>query len=408
MGMLTALAWRNLWRQPRRTGLSLFSIAFTAALLVFLLSFQLGGYEQTKESALELLDGYAQIQPLGYADDPDIQRVLAAPAAVRAAIMRIPGVGAAALRINTFAILANGRHSYGAIVFGVEPANEAMVSVVANDTRAGRYLVSTDGAAAVIGDALARNLGASVGTRITLLGSAIDGSVAADVLPVVGIFHTGVPDLDRNLLEMPLARAQATFALGDRVTTIALSAPRLSDIQEALPDLRPIADKHGMVLADWAALEPSLRDTITLKYATSALLYATLVVVVAFIILNTLLMSVLERTHEFGVLLAIGMKPSAIGRMIWLELIAIAVLGSLIGIAVGGAASLWLEQVGIAFPAANDAFAQYGLPTRFFPQLSALSALLGPGAIAAAICLGGIVPYLHVRRLEAVPAMRSA
>lgn len=406
--MLVAMAWRNLWRQPRRTVLSLFSIAFASALLVFLLSFQLGVYAQMKEAVLRLIDGYAQIQPSGYADDPDIHKIIVQPDGLRAALLKIDGIDAAAPRVDAFAILANGARSYGAMVVGVDPDSEEKVSTLSRDIRKGRYLFPSDGAAAVLGEALAHNLGLTTGQNVTLLGSAYDGSVAADVLRVVGIVRSGVPDVDRNLLEMPLSRAQATFGLGDNATMIALAGPTLSRVQDALPQLEALARSRDLAVRDWGALEPSIRDSIRLKYVTTALLYSTLVIVVAFIILNTLLMSVLERTREFGVMLAIGMRPSLIGAMIWLELAAIAILGAAIGIVAGGSATLWFANRGIVYPGLQNILAQYGIPTRLYPSLSLFSALAGPGAIALSIFMGGIVPYLHVRRLKAAMAMRAA
>lgn len=406
--MLVALAWRNLWRQKRRTLLSLFSIAFASSLMVFLLSFQLGVYAQMKESALKLLDGYAQLQARGYRDDPDIRKAIAHVELLRRQALGIAGVSAAAPRINAFAILANGERSYGALIVGVDPTVETKISSLGNTVQRGRYFVGTDSDAAVIGDTLARNLGLSVGQKVTLLGSAADGSVAADVLRVIGIFHSGIQALDRDLLEMPFARAQETFGLEGRAHIIAISGPTLSGVNGALPQLDAIGRRSGLVLQDWGALEPALRNSITLEYITSSLLYITLVIVVTFIILNTLLMSVLERTREFGVLLAIGMRPSAIGAMVWLELIFLSLLGSAIGIAIGAGLSLWFMHYGISLAGLADVLARYGLPTRLYPALSALSAIAGPGALVLAICIGGFVPYAHIRRLQAAAAMRTA
>ncbi len=406
--MLAALAWRNLWRQTRRTLLSLFSIAFASALMVFLLSFQLGVYAEMKESALRLFDGYAQIQPHGFLDDPDLRKTVADVGVLKREALAIPGVTAAAPRVNGFAILANGPRSYGAMIVGVDPVNEAKVTSLGQRVDQGRYLQATDDASAVIGDALARNLGLGVGGKVTLLGSAVDGSVAADVLTVTGIFHTGIPDMDRSVLEMPLARAQSTFGLEGRAHTIALSGAALSNVQAATPALSALSSAHGVTLQDWGALEPELRDSITLKYVTSSMLYVTLVIVVTFIILNTLLMSVLERTREFGVLLALGMRPSLIGRMVWLELILLALAGAAIGIAIGGGAGLWFQHQGISYSGLDDVLTKYGIPTRLYPSVSLFSVLLGPGAVVIAICAGGIVPYLHVRRLQAAAAMRAS
>jgi len=406
--LLAALAWRNLWRQPRRTLLSLASIAFAAALLVFMLSFQLGVYDQMKENVLKLFDGYAQFQAPGYADDPDLRKTILDPRRLALEAKGIPGIEAAAPRVNAFAILANGEKSFGAAVVGVDPTAEKSVSSLNAAIVSGRYLLASDTSTIVLGDALARNLGVSLGGKVTLLGSAMDGSVAADVLEVVGIYHSGIPEMDRSLSEIPFARAQATFGLPNRANTLAISGRALAEVNEALPRLASLGHRQRLALQDWGALEPALRDSIRLKYITTALIYGTLVVVVTFIILNTLLMSVLERTHEFGILLAIGMRPSAIGSMVWLELLSLALLGALIGIAIGGAIALWFAVHCIAIPGLGATLRQYGLPTRLFPTISALSVLLGPTVITLAICVGGIVPYLHVRRLTAASAMRAS
>ncbi len=406
--MLLQLAWRNLWRQTRRTVLSLFSIAFACALMVFLLSFQMGVYGQMKESALRLFDGYAQIQPRGFLDDPDIRKTIGGVDALRHEALAVPGITAAAPRLNSFAILSNGGRSIGAMVVGVDPTDEAKVSSLSGRVREGRYLNGADSDAAVIGDALARNLGIGLNGRLTLLGSAADGSVAADVLRVTGIFHTAIPEIDRSMLEMPLARAQATFGLEGQAHTVALSGKGLSSVVDAGDALRRLGARHNLALQDWGSLEPELRDSITLKYFTSSLFYITLVVVVTFIILNTLLMSVLERTREFGVLLAIGMRPSLIGGMVWLELVVLALTGAAIGIAIGVGAATWFEIHGIALPGLEKVLEQYGIPSRLYPELSPFTALAGPSVVFLAIAAGGIVPYLHVRKLQAARAMRAA
>lgn len=406
--MVAALAWRNLWRRPQRTILSLCSIAIASALLVFMLSFQLGVYTTMIESTLRIFDGYAQLQPHGYADDPTLDRTIPNPEGLARAALTIGGVTVAAPRVNGFAILANGERSYGAAVIGVDPDSEAHVSSISATIADGRYLASEDRGTAVLGDILARNLKLAVGQKVTMLGAARDGSVAADVLRISGIFHSGIPEFDRSILEMPLARAQATFGMEGRANTIALGGPSLGGIDNALPALDAMGRRAGVSVLDWGALEPGLRDAIALKIATTGLFYATLVAVVAFIILNSLLMSILERTREFGVLLAIGMRPSMIGQMVWLELLCLALLGCAIGITIGSAITLWFVEHGIVYAGMAKLLAQFGLPPRLYPTLTPLSALAGPGALLVSIVLGGIVPYLRVANLTAASAMRAA
>ncbi len=406
--MLAALAWRNLWRRPQRTLLSLLSVAIVSGLLVFVLSFQDGVYGQMKETTLRIFDGYAELQAPGFADDPTLDRAIVQPEQLARAAEGVPGVTVAAPRVNGFAILANGPRSYAAIVVGVDPASESRISSIASTIQEGRYLTARDTNSAILGDLLAKNLGVGVGGKVTMLGSARDGSVAADVLQVAGIYHSGIPDLDRTILEMPFARAQDTFQMQDAANTIALGGPSLGSVDHALPVLEALARRTGVSVRDWQAMEPAMRDVIDLKYATSMLFYASLVLVVAFIILNTLLMSVLERTREFGMLLALGMQPGQIGAMVWIELLALALIGCAIGVAIGGGVTLWLQSTGILFPIDPKLLASFGVPSRLYPSLSLFSALTGPGALVLAIAMGGLVPFLRVLRLTPALAMRGA
>jgi ABC-type lipoprotein release transport system permease subunit len=405
--MIWALALRNLWRRPQRTILSFLSIAIVAALLVFMLSFQVGVYETMKQSTLRIFDGYAQLQPPGYQDDPRLDRTITKPEHVADLAQSIPGISAAAPRVNGFAILANGGRSYAAAVVGVDPADEAKISTIGHVVHEGRYLEASDTDAAVIGAGLARNLALKVGDKVTLLGSGKDGSVAADVLVVKGIYASGVPELDRSILEMPYQRAVDTFAMDGSANTIALGGNSLASVNAALPELDGLAKARHLALLDWGQLEPSLRDTIDLKYATAMAFYFTLVAVVAFIILNTLLMSVLERTREFGMLLAIGMRPSQIGLMVWAELLLLAFIGTLAGFAIGAGFTIWLEQVGVTIPQFSQVLAQFGLPERLYPDLDLFTGLFGPVVIFGAILLGGLIPFARVLSLTAAQAMRA-
>jgi putative ABC transport system permease protein len=354
------------------------------------------------------MDGFAQIQPPGYKDSPDIKKTIDKPEQVLAQLSDINGIGAAAPRAMSFAILSDGEKSIAAAVVGVDPQREVQVSRLSHSIRQGRYLQAGDDAAVVLGAALARNLGMRVGDQVTLLGEAHDGSIAADVLKVVGIFETGTADIDRQFSEMLLRRFQASFAMGSAVNVIALSGPTLAGVTRALPTLRASLRQTGLDVYSWQSLQPGLDAAISLDLTTSLLWYSSLVIVVVFIILNTLLMSVLERTREFGVLLAIGMRPSRLGLMIWLELSMLALLGLAAGIAIGSAITLVIGHYGLEMPGAEALFAQWGLPGKLYPRLSLLSLSAGPGAMALCILLAGIFPYRRVRKLEPVSAMRTA
>lgn len=405
--MLAALAWRNIWRQPVRSILSLIGLAFSSLLLVFMLSFQFGIYDTMKVGALGLLDGYGQFQPVGYDDDPDISRLLPNWQSLIAAA-NIDGIDTATPRASSFAIMASGDTSFGAAIMGVDPVTEPKVSTLSSTIIEGRYLQEGDEAAIVMGEGLVRNLGLSLGDNVTMLGTGNDGAVAADVLELVGIFSTGISGLDRQITQMPLARFQDTFNLGDNINVIALRGTDFNAVLDAAPALADMAEAEGAVYLRWDELQPEVKQVITLDLSTAMLSYGVMIIVVVFILLNTLYMSVLERTREFGGLMALGMRPTQIGAMVWLELIFLSLLGAGIGIALGAGITLWVENVGIQFPGMDEVFRQWGISGRVYPDLSLLSAVAGPGVIVVSIIILGLIPYRRILGLEPVEAMGAA
>jgi putative ABC transport system permease protein len=272
----------------------------------------------------------------------------------------------------------------------------------------GRYLAEGDAAEIVLGATLARNLRVSIGDPVTLLGVGRDGSLAADSLSLVGTFETGVADFDRLTAEMPLARFQDTFAMPDMAHTIVLSGASLSTFDGQLPRVRAVAGPRGLEVLGWRRLEPGLWQAILLDASTAGLIYVAMVVVVAFSLLNSLLMAVLERTNEFGMLMALGMRPGGIGRMVWLETVLLLALGLAVGVTLGYLVTAYYARHGIVFGQAEQLFGQFGLPGGMYPRISPLTLLAGPGVIALATLLAALFPFWRVYRLEPVPAMRAA
>ncbi len=405
--MIAALAWRNIWRQPTRTTLSVLGMALTSMLLVFMASFQLATYDTMKSSMLQIADGFGQFQIAGYKDDPEMDMVIADPGALLADLAAVSDVTMATARGNGFGLLANGERTFAAAILGIDPAREPEVSTLSGLIDRGRELTPADSDAIVLGDGLARNLRLDLGDRVTLLGSGRDGSVAADVLEVVGIFKSKVPELDRTFAQMPLARFDEAFLMDGGVHAVAVTGEAFPDVLRAEPELREIAARHGVVYLKWNELRPDVEEAIVADLLTAVIMYITLVVVVVFITLNTLYMSVLERTREFGMLLAVGMKRSRIGRMVWMEMIFLALFGNGVGILLGIAITFWVQQVGVGIEGLDGIFESWGLPSRFYPAMTPLRVLMGPMAIVISIVILGVIPYRRVMGLEPVKAMAS-
>jgi ABC-type lipoprotein release transport system permease subunit len=360
-----------------------------------------------KASMLRINDGFGQFQAHGYLDEPDMAKAVTSPSKIMDAALALPGITAAAPRANGFGLLANGERSFAAAVVGLDPVADPEVAKISTMIKSGRALSSEDDASIVLGEGLARNLRVDLGDPVTLLGSAVDGSVAADVLTLVGIFGAGVPELDRQIAQMPLSRFNETFFMDGDVHLIAVSGPSLPSVEAAEQQLTHIANEFEVTYLDWAELRPEVRQAISLDQSTAMLMYGTLVVVVVFVILNTLYMSVLERTREFGMLLALGMKPGQIGRMVWAEMIFLSLLGTGSGIILGIALTAYFQNVGIGIEGMGDVYAEWGLPSRFYPVMTLERVLVGPAAIVGSIALLGIIPYRRVLGLEPVKAMAS-
>ncbi|MEJ2101376.1 MAG: ABC transporter permease, partial [Desulfobacterales bacterium] len=198
MSIETKMAWRNIWRNPRRTILTVCAITFASVLLVFMLSFQFGSYETMINTAVKISTGHLQIQAEKYLEKKSIRFVISDPDKITAVLDHIPGVAAYSLRGQAFSLISSQNRTYGAVVTGVDPQREIRVSRMKKLIREGNFLGRYDTNQAVVGRLLAKNLRVTIGDELTLLGQGRDGSIAASVVQVKGIFSTGIDEFDRS------------------------------------------------------------------------------------------------------------------------------------------------------------------------------------------------------------------
>jgi ABC-type lipoprotein release transport system permease subunit len=368
-------------------------------------SWQYGSYIAMIENTLRLFDGYAQIQQPGYQDDPEIRNSIINPGPPLKELKQLLGKKVVTARAESYALLTSDERSFGVRIVGVQPETESAVSTIPRNIREGRYLQNEHSDEIVLGLTLAKNLRVGIGNRVTLLSMGRDGSLAADSLQVSGVFSTGIKEMDRLVAEMPLSRFQETFSMPGQVHTLVLGAESLSDIQPLMKPIKAIATRYQLATLDWKQLQPGLLQGILLDISSAVLIYVAMVVVVTFSLLNSLLMSVLERTREFGMLMALGMRPGLIGRMVWMETLLLLAIGLGAGILIGFAVTQYYANAGIYFGETQEVFAKFGLPGAMYPQINAFTLLAGPTVIAVCILLAGIYPMLRIYRLQPVQAM---
>jgi putative ABC transport system permease protein len=404
--MIFTLAWRNIWRQRRRTLFGLAAVAAITAVVVFLPSLQAGSYAGMVNTYLGLLDGYAQIQTPGYLDTPAMRESFEVPPRLHETLRELPATVGSSERGVAYVLLSSSVRSLGAQIIGVEPQSERHVSAIPSDLVSGTYLQQDD--QVVLGEILARNLKVAPGDAVTLLGVGRDGSLAADVLTVAGSFRSGLPDMDRQLAEVPLDRFDEIFAMNGYRHAVVIGDSASPSDRRAVERMRPAVEAQGLRLRDWTEMQPGLYAAIELDMTTAVLLYLVLVSVVVLSLLNTISMSVLERTREFGMLMALGVRPELLSRIVWAETCIVAVLGASIGLIGGALVTIWSSRTGIDFQGVQAVFQRYGMSSTIYPELTPLTLLAGPAVIATALVAAGFLPALRIRKLNILNAMRRA
>ena len=406
MNIVLRLAWRNLWRHARRTWLTIGAMVFSNTLLVFMISFQFSMYGLMIDNTLQVFSGHMQVQAPEYKDDQKMRQVVPGVQPLAAQLRKDFDSDTIAARGWAFGLASSEERSYGIGIYGVEPEFESRVSSIPGLIEEGRFLEQNDAMEIVIGEVLARNLRIGVGDELTILGSGLDGSFAAAVVVVVGVFESGVKDIDRNIAEMPLGTFQDVFYMNGAGHQVVIMAPTLDDapaLQSNVAALLP----DGLVVHSWDVLQPGLKQAIQADISSAFFMYGILVILVAFSVLNTQLMSVLERTHEFGVVMALGMKPGRLGRLVMLETALMGLLGFVLGAAAGALLTYWFTVNGLSYPGMEEMAANFNLPGRVYPQVSILKTVFGPAVVFLFTLLAAIYPAWRLRSLHPVEAMRT-
>ena len=408
MTITLRMAWRNLWRHKRRTWLTVGAMIFSNLILVFSISLQLGSYRMMIDNSLKSYTGHMQIQRAGYNDEPKMRSSIDAIIPLAAAVREHLHSDAVAARAVAFAMTSSEERSYGLQIIGVEPAYEPKVSTLPGLIRSGAYFTGSNAEEIVIGSVLARNLRVEVGDGLTLLGSGHDGSFAAGMAVVTGIFESGIAEVDRSMAQLPIGYFQNLFGMEGRGHNIVINAPDLSQVPAVMQAVAALlADRDSLVVLDWESLQPGLKQAIQADFTSAWFMYGVLIVLVAFSVLNTQLMSVLERTREFGVMMALGVKPARLGSLVVTETAVMSGLGLAIGALLGVLMTWYLSIVGFSYPGMEEMAERFNLPDRMYPSLSVLSIMLGPTVVFLFSLLASVYPAARLFFLQPVAAMRA-
>ncbi len=402
------LAWRNVWRNRRRTVLTLLTILVGCGMIIFMNAIAKGGHDQMIEDAVSVNTGHMQIHENGYWENKTIDYAFQISPRLLEMIQNEPRIAGYSPRVHTDGLLSFRDTSAGAMIQGVDPEMEREVSNIHTKILpGGRYLKSSDRKSAVMGEILAKNLGIKPGDSLTLISQGFDGSIAADKLTVAGLFRSGNPEYDRALLIMPLAQATETFSMMRFIHSLVLRLHDPSATGPVRESLEQAVDGEQIEVMGWDRLMPELVQFIVMDDVSAYIFDFILFMVVAFGILNTIQMSVFERTREFGVMLSIGTRPGQIVSMVLVESFFISLLGITLGLLAGYGISRYFQFNPIDYSNYADEMAVWGISTTMFP---ADATLLNMGITAiitmALALLFSIFPARKASKLNPIEAIR--
>ncbi len=409
-GTLLKIAWRSLGRNRRRTAISVSAIGFSLALAVFFIALGDGVYRGLVDDAARMHGGHLTIEDARYEAAPAVDLRIEGVSALRARIARLPGVARTKAMVLGQGVIQSGAGAVGAAVVGVEPAVERATSPLAGRIVAGRYLAPEDGARIVVGVKLAERLKVGVGDKLVVTTNDARGALVEELVHVAGLFRVGSDEADTYLAQVPLAFARRLYGLGpDAATRLAIVLGDPRDRDRLLPALRALAPA-GAAVRTWEEVLPDLAAYIRIDRGSNFIFQGILIFLSLFTVFNTITMSVLERTREFAVQLALGAGRALLGEQVLVESILLGLLGCAVGLTVGGLAGYALQVHGLDmrhFYAADVTVSGFAIDTVIHAQVTA-ERLGDLGAVVfAATVVVSLVPLVQLRRIGIADVLRG-
>jgi ABC-type lipoprotein release transport system permease subunit len=404
-GYYTKLAWRNIWRNKRRTIITTASVFFGVLLSTFYTSMQEGSYSQYITAIVNSYSGYIQIHKKGYWEDKVINNSFSPDSLLNARLNHIKEITTYAPRLESFSLAASEDVTKGVMVLGIDPIKEDRITNLSGKLKEGEFLNSDDGV--LLGSSLAKFLKLGVKDTLVLIGQGYHGASAAGKYPVKGIIKYPAPELDRQLVCMEIKNCQNLFSAQDLVTSIVIMVHDEDEVLPAIKELRQIGGDNLEVM-DWQEMNQMLLKQIESDRAGGVITKGILYMIIAFGMLGTVMMMAAERKKEFGVVLAVGMKKFKLVSVIILETIFIGMIGVITGIAASipvlsyfvinpipftGQAAQMMEDMGF-----EPAMFFSMMPSVFYDQ--AIIILVFSVVI-------GIYPLIFIRNLRIMNALHS-
>ncbi len=408
--MLLKLAWRNIWRNKRRTFITAASILFAVFFASFVRSIQKGTWDHMIDNVVNFYFGYAQVHQDGYWAEQSLDKAFAIDEKLQALPKEIASLEEIVPRIESFALASFGNNTHGVLVVGIDPEKENAMTKLSERLTEGNYLSAKD-QDVIVGKGVAEKLGMQLGDTLVLISQGYHGVNAAGKYAIKGVVKFGSPDLNKQLIYLPLAEAQYFYGAEGLVTSAALKIKNKSEVDNTVKAVKANLPAEEYEVLNWEQMIPELVEARELDTAANMIILFILYILIAFGIFGTVLMMVKEREYEFGVLTAIGMKRGKLAGIIWLETLIIGAIGTILGILFSAPIIYYFHKnpidtsgLGEEYTATYEKFGMEPvLPAAFEWTIFTEQAII----VFFIVTLMAIYPFWQIWKLKPVEAMRG-
>jgi len=351
---LGKIAWRNLWRRKRRTLITGISIGFGVMLAVTFTGTGDYGYTNMINTSAIMGLGHVTIEPHGYNQTPSLDKRLRKTEQIRERVLAMPGVNDAIVRIMGQAMFASASKTIGGVFMGIDPAQESPEqNLLIRSLVQGELFSGKDSRGVVVGSKMAEKLNLRIGKKLVYTTTDISGEIVSEIARVTGIFKTGVNEVDGGMVLLPINSVRATLHYDAQDATLLAVIINDQRYAERMRDKISLAEGDPQIeVLSWQQTQTELAGVITIDRSGNYISQFLIGLLIAAGILNTLLMSVLERTREFGVMMAVGMSPRTLFMLVVVESLWLAIIGIVIGIIITAPWYAYLYYVGLDFSGA--------------------------------------------------------
>jgi putative ABC transport system permease protein len=340
--LLLKLAWRNIWRNRRRSVLTVLAVVFATFLTIGQRGIQLGTYELNIRTAVRIFTGYLQVQKKGYQQNPSLNSCFEYTNSIKNYLQEDKNINGFTPRVYADGLISFKENSTGASILGIDPASEKRVTTFMNRVNEGRFFDSDSSNQIVLGYKLLENLNAKVGDTVVILAQGYDGTLGNEKFKIVGTTKMVSSEFDAMSVFVGLSTLQYLLGMDSKINVIAVAIGGLDEIETVKQNLNTHFKNENLAALSWDQIMTELKQSIQLDNVSGILFLGILIILVAFGVLNTVSMSVQERFREFGITLSIGMPNGMLVKLIIIETIFLTLVGLIIGNIIGWGINLYI------------------------------------------------------------------